>query len=39
VRRIYLVWSDDGEPIDERTVEEPEAWCPACLTQYPHEPA
>lgn len=37
VRRTYLAASDGSTA--ERTVDEVERWCVACLTSYPHQPA
>lgn len=40
VRRVYLApGSPDAEGADEQVtvVPEPEAWCFACLTHYPHQ--
>ena len=37
VRRTYLAASDGSA--GERTLDEVEHWCVACLTSYPHEPA
>lgn len=39
VHRKYVTpGSWDQEP-SERTLDETERWCFACLTHYPHEPA
>lgn len=40
VRRVYVApGSPDAEGADEQVtvVPEPEAWCFACLTHYPHQ--
>ena len=38
VQRVYFADAPDGSPTD-RVDDEIEAWCPACVTTYPHTPA
>lgn len=38
VQRVYFADAPDGSPTD-RIDDEIEAWCPACITTYPHTPA
>lgn len=38
VQRVYFADAPDGSAAD-RIDDEIEAWCPACVTTYPHTPA
>jgi hypothetical protein len=38
VRRVYLPTDGHGQVVGERVLEEVEAWCPSCRSQYPHRP-
>lgn len=37
VQRIYVVFDDQHQPVDQRLSDEFETWCPICRVTYPHE--
>lgn len=37
VQRVYLVFDEGRNPVDERLADEFETWCAICRSTYPHQ--
>lgn len=38
VQRIYVVFDETNQPVDQRLSDEFETWCAVCRVTYPHQP-
>ena len=36
VQRIYVVFDEQHQPVDQRLADEFETWCAVCRVTYPH---
>ncbi len=37
VQRIYVIFDETNQPVDNRLADEFETWCPVCQLSYPHQ--
>ena len=37
VQRVYVVFDEANQPIEQRLGDEFETWCVICRVTYPHE--
>ena len=37
VQRVYVVFDERHQPVDQRLADEFETWCAICRITYPHQ--
>lgn len=37
VQRVFVVFDETNQPVEERLADEFETWCAVCRITYPHQ--